>query len=111
MFGGVAPLHLVTPFHAVLVWACDTATNRSGFRWRPLAIARKLSRRRYCPGFIDVEAAIVSFRKFDGTVRSGAAAEGTTPEKFKRLPKRRSRRGGVQKLGYAQFARLVDGSP
>ena len=26
--GGVAPLHLVTPFHAVLVWACDTATNR-----------------------------------------------------------------------------------
>src|SRR6476646_917404 len=34
MFGGVAPSHLVTPFHAVLVWACDTATNRSGFRWR-----------------------------------------------------------------------------
>ena len=30
----VAPSHLVTPFHAVLVWACDTATNRSGFRWR-----------------------------------------------------------------------------
>jgi hypothetical protein len=28
MFGGVAPSHLVTPFHAVLVWACDTATSK-----------------------------------------------------------------------------------
>ena len=27
MFGGVAPSHLVTPFHALLVWACDSAQN------------------------------------------------------------------------------------